>query len=169
MDCNSFVRKIHSSVKHIILCTIILLTAFFCTSQRAITFEQAKILGLGPLQLDSIYAPGAHADSTLAVFGTRQDAYIRAYQGMLQDLGDFLKKNGFVFDKPTKGFNKIYFNMDGYVDHFLFSFRPDQLTAEQESEFHRLLEEFLKTYQFPMQAEKSFSQCSPVTYQPPAK
>jgi hypothetical protein len=145
--------------------------AFYCFSfsQKAMHFNVAKNTGIHTSQLDSIYLRGIHADTSLAVFKTNAEEYIAAYQKLLQDFGKHLKANNFIWEKATKGFNRIYFNKEGKIDYFLYSFRPDQLTTEQEKRFDDLLNKFVAVYQFPLKAKSNFAQCSPVTYMPEAK
>lgn len=132
--------------------------------QKALTFQQAEKSGTRVSHLDSIYASGLHADSTKAVFWDKQTEFIKAYQTTLQDLGKFLKANNFTWPKQTRCFNRIYFNNDGHIDYFLYSFSKGELTEAQETRFNVLLNEFIKDYKFPLAAKTKFSQCSPVTY-----
>jgi hypothetical protein len=134
--------------------------------QKAMTFNEAKANNIRTSYLDSVYLSGMHSDTSLAVFKSNQDEYIGAYQKLLQDLGKYLKANNFMWDKPTKGFNRIYFDKNGKIDYFLYNFRPNQLTIEQEKEFDELLNKFIMDYNFPLKAQTGFAQCSPVTYMP---
>jgi hypothetical protein len=156
-------------MKNLFLTLILSATTTFSFTQKALSFSQAKSLGISTDHLDSTYASGIHSDSTLSVFHNKQEEYIKAYQKLLQDLGNYLKKNNFIWEKPVKGFNRIYFNKDGKIDYFLYSFRPDQITAEQEKRFGELLSKFIKKYRFPLKADRPFAQCSPVTYMPADK
>ncbi len=152
---------------------LILLTSlsfnYYCYGQKALTFGQAKSQGISVEHLDSIYASGIDTDEKLSVFKTNQDKYFEAYQNLLQDFGKFLKKNNFLWSKTTKGFNRIYFDKSGKIEYFLYNFKPDQLTKEQEKTFGDLLQSFIKTYTFPLKASRKFAQCSPVTYMPATK
>ncbi len=137
--------------------------------QKAMTFAEADKQGISIESLDRLYASGIHADTSLAVFRNNIDEYILAYQNLLQDLGNYLKRNNFDWEKPTNGFNRIYFHKDGSIDFFLYNFRPGQLTEEQEKKFAELLSGFIKDHHFALSADKDFAQCSPVTYMPSAK
>ncbi len=154
---------------HLLFSVLLSMLGLKSYAQQALTFEQARNGGIRTTYLDSIYQSGAHADSTQAVFQFNRDEFISSYQKMLQELGAFLARNNFVWEKTTRGFNRIYFNSSGKIDYFLYSFRADQLTADQEARFGELLSEFIKIYTFPMSASKDFAQCSPVTYTPGAK
>lgn len=148
--------------------TILMLSVLSQNSygQKAMTFGEAEENGISISHLDSIYKSGIHSDTTLAVFITNQDEYIVAYQKLLQDLGEFLKANDFLWENRTKGFNRIYFDKSGKIDFFLYNFRPDQLTDEQENRFKELLNKFITNYRFSLNANIGFAQCSPVTYMP---
>jgi hypothetical protein len=143
---------------------LLLLTVSTCFSQKAMTFQQASKSGVRISQLDSIYASALHSDSSKAVFWHSQEEFIDAYKSTLQTLGDFLKQNGFTWGKETGCFNRIYFNKEGGVDYFLYSFNKDVITPEKEKQFDVLLNRFIKDYKFPMKAGTGFSQCSPVRY-----
>jgi hypothetical protein len=142
---------------------------FFCFlsyGQKAMTFNEANEQNIKMSSLDSQYQSGIHADTSLAVFKTNTDEYFAGYQDLLLDLGQYLKENNFLWDKPTNGFNRIYFDKNGKIDYFLYSFRPNQMTTEQEKRFAELLGKFILNYKFPLTANTKFSQCSPVTYMP---
>ena len=93
----------------------------------------------------------------------------KAYIKLLQDFGKFLTNHNFKWDKPTKCFNRIYFNVDGTIDYFLYNFlgkQEDKLSEEGQKEFNELLNQFIKEYKFTMTSKIKFSQCSPTTYMP---
>src|SRR6218665_2494912 len=140
-------------MKRSFLFLVISLAATLLRGQTAMTFDTARERAISITRLDSVYKSGIHADSTQAVFKNSQEQYIAAYQKLLQDLGRYLKENGFVWEKPVKGFNRIYFDKDGRIDYFLYNFRAGQLSAEQEKRFDVLLNSFIKTYRFPLTAE----------------
>lgn len=160
-------------LKQIIMKQLTLLLFLLCTttifSQLAVTFEKAGELHLRGPHMDSIYHSGLNADSTKAVFWENSDEYVESFEKMLQVFGKYLKANGFVWEQPAKGFNRVYFNETGKIDYFIYSFRPEQITPEQEIRFNELLNQFIQTYQFPLQAKSKFAQCSPVTYMPVAE
>jgi hypothetical protein len=152
------------------LAILTLLVSFsFTYGQKAMTFEEAQENGIKVAYLDSTYKSGIHSDTSLAVFKTNESEYIDAYKSLLKDLNKYLKENNFLWKKTTRGFNRIYFNKDGKIDYFLYNFRPDQLTREQEQKFAELLSKFIEMYQFPLKASTGFAQCSPVSYMPAEK
>jgi len=130
------------------------------------TFEEASQKGMSFTTLDSIYMSGINANPELAVFSANQEEYILAYKQLLSDLGIYLKEQGFIWDGPTKAFNRIYFNKEGEIDYFLYTFRPGQLSKEAEKKYRDLLSEFIRDYKFALSAKVGFAQCSPVTYMP---
>jgi len=150
----------------LILSLIFFLFVNLVFAQKAMTFGEAEQLHIPASHLDSIYKSGIHSDTSLAVFKTNQEAYIKAYQQLLNELGDFLGENDFSWPQITKGFNRIYFDKTGKIDYFLYTFRPDQLSKEQEKQFGELLNRFIAGYRFPLTADVKFAQCSPVTYVP---
>jgi len=92
-----------------------------------------------------------------------------AYQKLLQDLASFLSKNNFKWEKKTRCFQRIYFNNDGTIDYFIFNFigKPEtQPTPEQQAQFGKLVNQFIQSYKFPLNAKVKFAQCSPTSYMP---
>lgn len=142
--------------------------SLFSFGQVGLEFNEAKRLGL--VDLDSIYMSAIHSDTTKAVFKTERERenLIASYHQMLKDFGKFLSENNFEWKNKTLGFNRVYFNENGKIDYFLFSFRKSEheLTEHEHNEFQRLLNLFVKDYQFPLTADTKFVQCSPVTYLP---
>lgn len=145
----------------------LLLLGPFTHAQQVVPFDKADPALRGG-RLDSLYRSAIHVDSTQAVFQDQQ-RFIDAYARMLQELGTYLHAHDFEWPGPVRGFNRIYFNADGRVDHFLYSIRPGQISAEQEARFGELLGDFVKDYRFPLPAPERFAQCGSVVYQPKAK
>ena len=139
--------------------------------QIALTFKEAEKQGISMQHLDSIYKSAVSSDTTNAVFKTtsEQDNLQQSYAKLLQDLGDYLSKSNFKWEKRTQCFNKIYFNNDGTIDYFLFFFRgneEDNPSKAQQEEFQRLLNLFIKDYKFSLTANTKFSQCGGAVYLP---
>ena len=157
----------------LLLCFVFAIT--FAKGQHlGLTFQDAEKQGTSILHLDSIYKSAVHTDTSQAVFKSEKDqqAMGEAYIKLLRDLGRFLSQNNFKWDRPTKCFNRIYFNADGTIDYFLYNFlnknvKPeDLLSQEKQSEFNRLLNLFIKDYKITLTAKTKFAQCSPATYTP---
>lgn len=152
--------------------TVLLTISFQTFGQHlGLTFQNAEKQGISIKHLDSVYTSAVHTDTTLAVFKTEseQEAMQKAYIKLLQDFGKFLSENNFKWDKPTRCFNRIYFNADGTIDYFLFNFlgKPEDKPSENiEKEFQRLLNVFISDYKFSLTAKTKFAQCSPTTYMP---
>lgn len=151
----------------------VLLTISFQTfgQQLGLTFQNAEKQGISIKHLDSVYISAVHTDTSLAVFKTEteQEAMQQAYIKLLQDFGKFLLENNFKWEKPTRCFNRIYFNADGTIDYFLFNFLgkiEDKPAENIEKEFQRLLNVFIADYKFSVTAKTKFAQCSPTTYMP---
>lgn len=149
-----------------IVCSYLLSNA----QPKAIVISDAGKSGISISELDEIYLSAVHIDTSKAVFKSEaeQQQMFEAYMKLLQDFGRFLDSNDFVWEHQTKGFNRIYFNSDGTIDYFLYSFHyakpEEQLSRELQSEFNRLLNIFVQSYKIPMTAGRKFAQCSPTTY-----
>lgn len=136
------------------------------SAQRIIKFEDAEKFGIGNKRLDSIYKSAIHADANLAVFKTaaEQQNLRLAYNKFIQNLGNFLKENNFKWDNPTRCFNRIYMNADGTVEYFLYHFTANNVPDQQEKQFNKLLNLFVKDHKFGITANERFAQCSPIVY-----
>lgn len=157
-------------IKANVIITVLLTISFQTFGQHlGLTFQNAEKQGISIKHLDSVYTSAVHTDTSLAVFKTEsaQEAMQQAYIKLLQDFGKFLSENNFKWEKPTRCFNRIYFNADGTIDYFLFNFlgKPEDKPAENiEKEFQRLLNVFISDYKFSLTAKTKFAQCSPTTY-----
>ncbi|MDD3788219.1 MAG: hypothetical protein PHO94_05940 [Petrimonas sp.] len=135
--------------------------------KKVFSFQEAGALNISVVDLDNKYKSAIHVDPAKAVFKTskEQTELQNAYRDFLLSLGDFLSKNGFEWEGPTRSFNRIYFNRNGKIDYFIFNFYGN-LAKQKENEFKRLVELYIQNYKFPLKAKVNFSQCSPVTYMP---
>jgi len=142
----------------------LLVSPLLMRAQEAMSIPAAKEKGIIVEHLDSVYKSALHSEPAKAVFKTdaEQQKLIDAYTNFLIDLGEFLRKNNFKWEEPTRGWNRIYMKPDGTVDYFLYSFKT--LPPAKEAEFNRLLNLYLKDHKFGISAPVKFAQCSPVTY-----
>jgi hemerythrin superfamily protein len=142
------------------------------SQQLGMTFQEAENAGIRISYLDSTFKSAVHVDTSQAVFKTdaEQELMINAYIKLLQDFGKHLNQNKFYWDKPTRCFNRIYFNPDGTIEYFLFNFigktAGERPTIEQQEVFKKLLNDFIKDYKINMKANTKYAQCSPTTYMP---
>lgn len=160
-------------MKRILFSVILLFNSHSQTfgQNLALTFQEAQDRNILIKDLDSIYRSAIHADTSLAVFKTEkeQEEMITAYTTLLQDLGKFLSSRDFKWTRPTRCFNRIYFNSDGTIDYFLFNFSgkaEDRPSPEIQKEFTTLLHLFIRDYQLPITTETKYAQCSPTVYMP---
>lgn len=154
-------------MKTIVFLGLLITAAFHSFGQsKAMAFQEAEKQGILLKNLDSMYKSAVHSDVKLAVFKTAEEqANLRnAYVDFLQNLASFLKTHQFKWDKQTRCYNRIYFNATGRVDYFLYNFSREQISAEKEAEFGRLLNLFIKDYKLSLTANEGFAQCSPVKY-----
>jgi len=158
--------KISSSL---LILTFISLSVF--SQPIAVSRQEAYTRGIDVKTLDSLYQSAVHIDSTQAVFkpAKLQEKMYQEYVKLLESLGDYLETHKFVWTKPIACFNRIYFDMNGAIDYYIYSFRgkpEDMLSPEQELEFNRLLNEFIQEYKVDLKADRPFAQCSPSTFMP---
>ncbi|HLG34503.1 MAG TPA: hypothetical protein VI757_06440 [Bacteroidia bacterium] len=87
-------------------------TAIVNGQHLGLTFQDAEKQGTTITHLDSIYKSAVDGDTSHAVFKTEaeQQALGEAWIKLLQDFGKFLTAHNFIWDKPTRCFNRIYFN-----------------------------------------------------------
>jgi hypothetical protein len=139
---------------------------FSSYGQKAMTFKEAELRGKSFQHLDSLYKSAVHSNTDLAVFKSSEEQaeLQKSYITLIKDLATFLKSKDFKWEKPTRCFNRIYFNPAGKIDYFLYNFSKDQIAPEKEKEFERLLNLFAKDYKFSLKANENFAQCSPIKY-----
>lgn len=119
-----------------------------------------------PKSIDSIYKDAINVDTTKAVFEGRTHEFFNAYKQMLGDFIHYLQTNESFKNKSFSFFNRVYFEPDGTIDYYFYSLKPGELTQDEEALFKKSLNEFIKTYKFPMTAKVPFAQCSPVIVEP---
>jgi hypothetical protein len=151
-------------MKYLFTLSAFLLSHYLFAQKIAMQFQEAEKQGISIKELDNLYQSALHSDSTKAVFRGREKEFYQAYVSMLTDLSTYLKKQGYLWGKTTKCFNRIYINKDGSIGYFLFNFKEGVIDLAKEKEFKSLLGNFIKTYQFPLESKSNFAQCSPVTY-----
>jgi hypothetical protein len=134
-------------------------------SQTVLKIKNAEENKINIAELDSIYKSGFHVDTSLAVFKTNPEEYYQAWVKFNQELGKFLSANEFFWEKTIKGFNRIYFNKNGGIDYWLYSFDEGQISKEKEDRFEELLRMFSAEHKFSLIAETGFAQCGGAQYQ----
>lgn len=155
---------------------ILLSTCFQIFGQHlGITFQDAEKKGISVPKLEGEYKSAINfVDSSVAVFKTEveQKKVSEAWFKLLKDFGKFLSDNNFKWEKPTRCFNKIYFNNNGAIDYFLYNFLGEKENIpsdERQKEFNSLLNLFISNYKFPLTANVKFAQCGPITFKPKEK
>lgn len=161
-----------SLIKTLYLVLIMLITVHLSYGQHiALSFQDTEKHGISIQHLDSIYKNAVNSDTSFAIFKTEteQEKLQQSYTKLLKDLGSFLSKNDFKWEKKTPCFNKVYFSNDGSVDYFLYIFRgseEDKPSEIRQKEFQRLLNLFIKDYKFSLTANSKFTQCGGAVYMP---
>ena len=153
-------------MKYCVLIFFVLLSYFPCFAQKAMRFEVAAENQKSASHLDSIYKSAIHTNTDLATFKSedQQKQLIEAYQNLLGKLAKYLQERNFKWGKTVRCFNRIYFDKNGTIDYFLYSFPKDEITAEQEKQFNQLLNSFILAQKIDIKANEKFAQCSPVQY-----
>jgi len=150
----------------LLLAMLFILTALQSGAQRvANTFQAVENTVVSMQKLDAVYPPAIAADTAKAVFkGPQQDKFIMAYSAMLNNLAIYLNQNNFMWEKPTRIFNRIYYAADGSIDYYLVNLLGSGLSDEKQKQFLALLNNFIKTNKINISANTRFAQCSPVIY-----
>lgn len=143
---------------------LILFGSLSMRAQKAISFENLQTAGLSLAELDSVYRNAVHSDPAKAVFGGQEELFTKSYAEMLRAFNQYLHEHQFQWGKDMRCFNRVYFDADGRIAYFLYSFRNAEIVPEKAKQFDTLLNEFIKSYVFPLKATVKFSQCSPTIY-----
>ena len=134
------------------------------SGQTALSFDDAQYYNIDIQKLDGTYKSAINHDSTKAAFAGRETEFRTAYRQMLGDLGVYLSKNNFFWERETKFFNRVYFNEKGGIDYYIYSFTKDDVSTEKENDFKRLMNQFIKNYRFSITCNCKFAEYSPVTF-----
>ncbi|MEP1152174.1 MAG: hypothetical protein ABJH08_10645 [Balneola sp.] len=130
----------------------------------ATTFEDAETRGISISELDSTYPSAAHFEPEKGVFKERQEKFLTQYRDLHINLGKYLTKNGFDWPETTRLFTRVYFDSSGSIDYFLINPAKANLSENQQEQYFKLLNEFIKDYKLPISADIGFAQCSPIKY-----
>lgn len=154
---------------HLFVFAIIVTTVSCSKEYKAMTIQEAESKGIMFDSLSEVYKSAVSIDTANSVFKNETDMEkaTTAYQILLNDFGKFLTKNNFKWPFATTCFQKVFFHEDGKIDYFLFNFLgepPYEVSAEQEKKFKDLMNEFIKSYKFPVTANMKFAQCGTVVY-----
>jgi hypothetical protein len=136
----------------------------FASGQTALSFDDAQYYLIDIPTLDHTYKSALNHDSAKAAFAGREQEFKTAYRQMLGDLGVYLSKNNFFWERETKFFNRVYFNEKGGIDYYIYSFTKDDVTSQKEMDFKRLMNQFIKNYRFSITCNCKFAEYSPVTF-----
>ena len=119
-----------------------------------------------PKSIEANYTDAVNTDPTKAAFAGRTHEFVTAFRQMIADFATYLQKNESFEKKNFTYFNRVYFQANGTIDYYFYHLQPGLLTKDQEAIFKKSLNEFIKTYKFPMTAKVPFAQCSPVSIEP---
>lgn len=131
----------------------------------ASTFQAVENTNISMQKLDARYPAAIGGDSTGVFKGNRQDGFIKAYGTLQQDLGRYLRKNGFDWKKPTPVVVRVYFAPDGGINYYLVNLANAGLNDTEKKSFLNLLNKFTKRYKISYTASTGFAQCSKVLFQ----
>ncbi len=171
IDSNCSIKSDPMKVIHAIVLTfvVIIIGCKEKDKEKAMTILEAEGKGILFDSLSLEYKSAVGIDTVNSVFKneTDKEKAIIAYQNLLDDFGKFLKKNNFKWPFATTCFQKVFFREDGNIDYFLFNFLgepPYEVSADQEKKFKELMNEFIKSYKYPVTANMKFAQCGTVVY-----
>ena len=143
---------------------IFLALTALASGQTALSYDDAQYYQIDIQKLDGTYKTAISRDSTKAAFAGRETEFRTAYRQMLGDLGVYLSKNNFFWERETKFFNRVYFNEKGGIDYYIYSFTKEDVSPEKENDFKRLMNQFIKNYRFSITCNCKFVEYSPVTF-----
>lgn len=115
------------------------------------------------LKLDDAYAnllnPQVSKDEFKAVYGSWSDFH--------KEIGEYIKQENFnwgVADSTITLVNKIYFDKEGKVEHFLFKVWNEKVSNDKKAEYQLLLNKFIENSGVNLKRDKQFAQCGKVKY-----
>ncbi|HXS36160.1 MAG TPA: hypothetical protein VN721_05630 [Flavipsychrobacter sp.] len=146
----------------------ILFLLFVCSTTTNI-FGQGKVMTVDEAEKEKIpfknYKVAVSISNKNAVFYGMSDSVINSFQGMLQNILDYLDQQNFKWNDTMLVFNKVYFDKSGKIDYYTYRILSKKgITPEQEKKFQELLTTFIQTYRFPMKGNDNFSQVSEAVF-----
>lgn len=131
----------------------------------AASFQEAGGTSYSLQKLDSLYQSAVHDDPSKAVFtGQNRQKLEAAYQQLVQEASRYLAQQGFRWSKPVRCFNRFYFSADGSIDYYLFHLNPQEVSAAQQAEYKKIMDQFIQTHRLQITGPQKFAQCSPVVW-----
>ncbi len=152
-------------MKHLLPVLFMLITSAAFAQHVANTFQAVENTDISMQRLDAIYPSAVATDQSKAVFkADSQNGFIKAYAGMQQDLGAYLRKSGFSWKKPESIFTRVYFAPDGSINYYLVNLANTSLDDSEKRSFLNLVNKFIESYKISYTATTRFAQCSPVLF-----
>jgi len=133
---------------------------------KIFSVEELVWHGLTMDHLDSIYKNGLPvSDPNHQVFSQNyyDNVVEKARIALLQKMGDYFKKNGLKWQSSVNCWNRMYFNLNGSIDYFVYHF-IGKVDEKKENEFKKLLNIFFKENKLTVGAPEKFSLCGKVTW-----
>ena len=141
--------------------------SYLSFGQKVITFSEMKNQKSKISTLDSIFSTAIQIDSSKCVFGNRRDEYNETYFKYMVDLRSYLLTKGIEWDTLVVGHQIIYFNKNGQVEYFIYSFDDGLVSKEKEALFRKLV--FISENKMKISADSNFQQCGTIYYSPKTK
>jgi len=101
------------------------------------------------------------------VGGNDQENVVKSWAGLHQMIGKFIAEKGFDWEVEKESismYQRIYFNANGEMTHFLFNIREPQVSEKKKEEFGQLVAEFSKTHRIAYASSSQFAQCGKTKY-----
>ncbi|CAM1345071.1 hypothetical protein [Tenacibaculum amylolyticum] len=117
------------------------------------------------LDLDATYQNLLNPD-----FSTKEQytEVVNSWRGFHEKVNTILQTNKFSWEvaKPTiTVVNKIYFDKNGNIDHFLVNIKNPDISDEVKESYRKLLAENIDKLSINLKRKEQFAQCGKVKYQ----
>ncbi len=124
--------------------------------------ELRKNYNIEPAAVEAIYPSG------LESFGdTIPQTYLDEWYRFLMDMGKALKKADMKWDKEYRLWLRGHYSADGSVDYFFYNFLGNDMPSiEWETQFQKVIKEYIKTFRFNYPINRKFSQCGSAVLPP---
>lgn len=138
-----------------------------CLSAQTTAFPVSNMASQG-LLIESLYQQYPKAiteqNEDVPVFAGSEDVCYTAYVKFITEFALYLKDQRFRWGRATKCYNQIFFSEDGQVDYFIYEFPKGSISLEKQSEYQRLLNQFLHSFCFKVTGNQSFSLNGYITF-----
>ncbi len=116
--------------------------------------------------LDKLYPQASEVNPGHSMYETNNDSiFYYAWVDFLHDINQYLCDHQFSIKGQIQVYCRVYFASDGTIDYFNYN-TVSTIPASLQKQFHKIMEQFIKTGKIKATAASKFVQCGSVILSP---